>query len=141
MEGITFDTEVPEPPPDFLGRVLPGVFRVIPVEVHHRVGVLVERGIPEALDEVVVDEALDVVRAGGNAEHLNRALERDARIEATQRSPEVGQGPARLETILGRELLEMVTDVLITKLPRGSHLLVDVKEEHAASLDLAIEIP
>ena len=60
---------------------------MVPVEVHEVVEVLGEVVVPEALQEVPVDQALDVVLPGRDAEQRDVAVQGDRRPESDSLRP------------------------------------------------------
>src|SRR5580704_5739271 len=139
IESILDNPELSKPTLDLLDRVLPGVMRVIPVEIDHVVDFKIESVVPEAFDEPVVDQALHIVRSGRDVQDVDGLGQRDLGIEAAELTPELGKGPAGRIAFLGRHLGEVPADILIAELTRGPHLLVDVEEKLAAGPDLLVE--
>src|SRR5262245_52071176 len=77
---------------DLLLAEAPRVARAVPVEVRDHRGLAAELLVPEALDEIPVDEALDVVVAALDAERRN--------IRRVEAHVERAQAPAKLGELL-----------------------------------------
>src|SRR5262249_16417609 len=102
IELIVADTQCPQPALDLLGCMLPCIVRIIPIEVDHVIRFKIEGFVPKALNEVIIQKPLDVVRAGRNAEDLDGLCQRNRRIEAAQFASHFGQRPANFEARVRR---------------------------------------
>src|SRR5215204_3176348 len=100
MECIIFDAQGLQPAVHLVFRVLPRIVRVVPIEIDHVVCFEVERIVPKALDEIVVDQSLDVMCAGGDPEHFNWLFEGDTSADSAQFTSHFGQGTTCIETFL-----------------------------------------
>src|SRR5579875_444851 len=100
------------PAPDLLLGVPRCVWRVIPVEVDEVADALTEFLVPEALEEGPVDEPLDIVLAGLEAEQRDSALQRDGGVQAGELATELGHLLAELHALVdgeaGRELAHLL---------------------------------
>ena len=80
MKAIRFHAESIEPRGDFFRIMLPSVVRMIPIEIDHVVGFVIERIVPEAFHEVVIEQPLHVMDTGRNAKNRNGLFQRYRRI-------------------------------------------------------------
>src|SRR5579871_5018028 len=131
------DPQLIQPAAHFILVVLPGVVRVIPVEIHHVVRFEIERFIPETLEEVVVEQSLNVVLAGRDAESRHALLQLDLRVEPRQLPAQFREPFAGKVARLGGELHEFAAQVLIGELAGSAHLSIDIEEELPSRLHLA----
>src|SRR5580704_18409363 len=102
---------------------------MIPIEIDHVVRFVVECFIPEAFDKVVVDKALHIVSACGNAQCRYGFVQSEFGIEIRQFTAKVSYRFASLVAVFRIELHKMLSDVGIGKLTGGTHLFVEVKEK------------
>src|SRR5262249_20202827 len=84
MKAHLLSAEVPEPALHFLRCVLPGVMRMIPIEIDHVVGLIVEGLVPEALEKIVINEPLDIVRTSRDIQDGDRLGEANLGVEARE---------------------------------------------------------
>src|SRR2546430_2608816 len=74
-----------------------------------------------------------------NAEDIDGPRERDRCLEPAQLAPELSHSLAGRVALVRWQFAEALTNVSVAELSRRAHFLVDVKEELAAGLKLAIE--
>src|SRR5437762_1742772 len=113
--------------------------RMVPVKIHHIISFKIKCLIPKALKKIVIDQALHIMGPCRNTENIDGSRERDRCIEPAQLAPEVSHSFAGCVALVRRQFAEAFTNVGIAKLSRRAHFLVDVKEELAPQLKLAIE--
>src|SRR5690348_15880490 len=118
--------------------MLPSVVRMIPVEIDHIIGLVVERLVPEAFQEIVVQQSLYVVRSSMNSEHGNRLLKRDRSVQPRQLPAELGDSFTCRVTLLRGERHEVLANMIIGKYARRSHFPIDVEKELATGPDLLL---
>ena len=80
IELVFPHAQLVEPASHFLFGMLLGIVRMVPIEVHHVVGLEIEGVIPEALQKGVINQSLHIMRSGGDAEDFDRPAERDRRV-------------------------------------------------------------
>src|SRR5262245_59323354 len=100
---------------------------MIPIEIDHIVGLVVEGVVPEAFKEVVVKQSLDIMGAGGDSEDWNRLLQGDRCVQAGQLAPEFRNALAGRITIFRRKAHEAFANVTIGEDASCAHLTVDIK--------------
>ena len=90
--------------------------------------------VPEALQEVPVDEALDVLRARLDREHRDRFGNVDLRVDVRQRPAELGDAAAERIAVLGAHLRRALADEVVGELPDRRLLAVHVDRHARAGL-------
>src|SRR5262249_45431332 len=139
IKTVLLDAHRFQPALDLFRRMLPSILWMIPVKIDHIVRFQIECVIPEAFDEIVVNEPLNVVRAGGNAEDLDRLLQRDGRGQPSQLASHFGSCPTFFQTSFRRQLAKFSSNVVVADLPGCAHFFVKVKEKLASWAELAIQ--
>src|SRR5438270_1980598 len=89
VQALKFEAEPLKPLPNLIRSVPVGELRVVPVEIHENVEVVVVVRIPEALHDVPVEEALDVLSSRPDAQKRNRLRQVHFRIHLCEGAAEL----------------------------------------------------
>ena len=128
VEADRIQAQPVQPGADLVGRVPPGVGRIVPVEIDMVVLVEGEVLVPEQLHDVPVEPALEIGLPSRQTQQVHGLLGPDAQPAPAQVS---GQGGQRLQGRPGRfgiHAAQALPQVVVSELPDGGFFPVHVED-------------
>src|SRR5215472_16297092 len=113
--------QIAQPGLDFFSRMLPSVLRMIPIEIDHVICLEIKTLVPEAFQNIVINEPLHIMGTRRNIEHRNWTLQSDLRIEARQLTTEFGDRFTSGIAVLQTQFSKLLPYRSVSELTKCSH--------------------